>query len=319
MTRIRTIVIALFSLLALTALVAGCGGGDSEEPPSASALVVDSAKALNAQNPARFAFETQARVDELKPAAGAGPQVQQFSSSPTSLGLSGAISPEAVQAKGSAAFGGQTFTAEALAGAKEVYVRFLGQWYGSEEFGLDQAKQQAEQQGGKTSDQAFNEAVANIERYGKDVFTGDVSEGPEVDGTATWQTEGTLNVDGLEKIAEQNGEQVTAEDREVLDKVAQGTTLTYVVGQEDKLPRQARFAVDIKPSEFADSVRENADDLKQVERVKASFTVNMSKWGEPVKITPPADFQPLEQLVGQFLGGAGAGAGAGARGGISGQ
>jgi hypothetical protein len=316
-TSIRPIVIALVSLLALTALVAGCGG-DSEEPPSASALVIDSAKALRAQKPARFAFETQAKVDELKPAAGANPQVQQFAGSPTSLGLAGAISPEAVQAKGSAAFGGQTFTAEALAGAKEVYVRFLGQWYGSKEFGLDQAKQQAEQQGGKSSDQAFNEAVANIERYGKDVFSGDVSEGPEVDGTATWQTEGTLNVDGLEKIAEQNGEKVTAQDREVLDKIAQGTTLTYVIGQEDKLPRQAKFALDIKPSEFADSVRDNAEDLKQVEQVKASFTVNMSKWGEPVKISPPASFQPIEQLFGQFLGG-GAGAGSGAPGGLSGQ
>jgi hypothetical protein len=43
--------------------------------------------------------------------------------------------------------------------------------------------------------------------------------------------------------------------------------------------------------------------------VRASLTVNMSKWGDEVTIEPPADFQPLEQLAGQFLGG-GAGGGA---------
>jgi len=308
-TRIRTTVIALVSLLALAALVAGCGGGDSEQPPSPSALVIDSARALKAQKPARFAFDTQARVDEVVPAAGAGPQVQQFAGAPSSLGLSGALSPEAVQADGSASFAGQTFTAEALAGAQEVYVRFLGSWYGTKAIGLQQLRQQAEQAGGKSSDQAFNELVANIERYGKDVFTGEVTEGPEVDGTPTWQSEGTLNVDGLEQIAEQQGQQVTAEDREVLEKVAQGTTLTYLIGQEDKLPRRVKFALDIKPSEFAASARENSEDLKQVEQVKASFTVNMSKWGEPVKITPPANFQPIEQLAQRLLGGAAAGGG----------
>jgi hypothetical protein len=308
-TRFRTTVIALFSLLAISALVAGCGGGSSEQPPDPSALVIDSARALKAQEEASFTLDTQARVDELVPASGADAQVQQFAGSPTSLGLSGAFSRDAIQAKGSAQFGGQTFTADALAGPKELYVRFLGRWYGSKDIGLEQLRQQAEQRGGKSSDQAFNEAVANIERYGKEVFTGEVTEGPEVDGTATWQTEGTLNVDGLEKIAKDQGEQVTAEDREVLEKVAQGTTLTYVIGQDDKLPRRIKFALDLKPSEFADSARGNSEDLKQVERVRASLTANMSKWGEPVEIKPPANFQPLEQLAGQFLGG-GAGGGA---------
>jgi hypothetical protein len=310
LTRIRTTVIGLVSLLALAALMAGCGG-DSEQPSDPSALVIDSARALKAQNPARFAFDTQARVDELVPAPGADAQVKQLSGSPASLGLNGAYSPEAIRAKGSAAFAGQTFTAEALAGAKEAYVRFLGQWYGTKEIGLEQLRQQAEQRGGKSPDQAFNESVANIERYGKDIFTGDVTEGPEIDGTATWQTEGTLNVEGLEKIAEQQGEQVTAQDREVLEKVADGTTVTYVIGQDDKLPRRVRFALDIQPSELADSARESSEDLKQVERINASLTVNMSKWGEPVEITPPANYQPLEQLAGRFLGG-GAGGGGGA-------
>lgn len=308
MTRIRTTVIALFSLLAFTALVAGCGGGSSEQPASPSALMVDSARALRAQKPARFAFDTQARVDELVPAPGAGAQVRQFSGSPTSLGLSGAFSPEAIKAKGSAAFGGQTFTADALAGAKELYVRFLGQWYGTKQVGLQQLRQQAEQRGGRSSDQAFNEAVANIERYGKDVFRGQVSEGPEVDGTSTWQTKGTLNVDGLVKIAEQKGEKVTSQDRQVLDKVAQGTTFTYLIGQDDKLPRRLQLALDLKPSEFAASARDNSKDLKQVERLRASFTVNMSKWGDKVEIEPPPNFQPIEQLAQRFLGG-GAGGG----------
>ncbi len=311
MTRFRITVVALISLLALVALVAGCGGGgDSEQPPSPSALVIDSARALKAQKPTRFAFDTQARVDELVPAAGASPQVQQFSGSPTSLGLNGAYSAEAIQARGSASFAGQTFTAEALAGARELYVRFLGSWYGTKDIGLQQLRQQAEQRGGRSSDQAFNEAVANIERYGRDVFTGEVTEGPEVDGTPTWQTEGTLNVDGLQKIAERQGEQVDAQDREVFEKIAQGTTLAYVIGQEDKLPRRVRFAVNLMPSQFAGSARENGEDLKQVERVRASFTVNMSKWGDPVEIKPPANFQPIEQLAQRFLGGAlGGGAG----------
>lgn len=307
MTRIRIILTVLALPLALVVLVAGCGGG-AEKPPSPSALVIDSARALKAQKPARFAFDTKASVDEIVPAAGASPQVQQFAGSPNSFGVKGAYSPEAITAKGSANFIGQTFTAEAQAAAREVYVRFLGQWYGTKQFGLDQLKQQAEQQGGKSSDQAFNEAVANIERYGKDVFTGDVTEGPELDGEPTWQTVGTLNVDGLAKIAQDRGEQVSAQDREVLEKVAQGTELTYVVGQEDKLPRRLRFSFDVRPAEFADSARENKAALKQVERVRASFNVNMSKWGDPVEIRPPANFQPLEQLAGQFLGG-GAGGG----------
>lgn len=301
MTRAR---LFLLSLLALAVLVAACGGGSSEQPPSPSALVIDSARALKAQDPLRFRFDTQARADEIVPAAGARPEVRRFTDSPSSLGLSGAFSPDAIEAKGSAAVAGQAFTAEALAGARELYVRFLGSWYGTKQIGLEQFRQQAEQRSGRSSDQAFNEAIANIERYGDQAFEGEVSEGPEIDGEATWQTEGTFSVDGLARIAEQKGERVTAEDREVLEKVAQGTRATYVVGQEDKLPRRLRLSFDLRPAELAESAREKEEELRQVERVRASFTVNMSAWGEPVEIDPPADFQPLEQLAQRFLGGA---------------
>ncbi len=299
----RTTALALAALLTLTALLAGCGGS-SDKPASPSALVTDSAKAVRAQKPARFNFNAQARADQVVPAAGASDEIRQLSSSPSSLGLSGAFSPEAIQAKGSAQLGGQTFTAEALAGAREAYVKFLGGWYGTKETGLEELRRQAEQQGGKSSDQAFSEAISNIERYGKDVFQGEVTEGPELEGAATWRTEGTLNADGLVKLAQDQGEQVKPEDREVLEKVAQGTTLTYVVGQDDKLPRRLRLAFDLKPSEFAGAATQGDEELKQIERVKASFSVDMSKWGEPVEITPPRDFQPLEQLLSQFLGGA---------------
>lgn len=302
MTRFGNVLFALASLLALAVLAAGCGG--AEEPPSPSALVIDSARALRAQDPARFRFDARARADEIVPAPGAGADIRQFTDTPASVGLSGVFSPEAIEAKGSASFAGQTFTADALAGARELYVRFLGSWYGTKELGLQQLRQQVEQQGGKSTGQAFDETIANIERYGDEVFEGEVREGPELAGDATWQTEGTLNVDGLGKIARQQGKQVTPEDREVLEKVAQGTRLTYVVGQEDKLPRRLRLSFDLRPAELAEAARENEEDLKQVERARASFTVNMSDWGQPVEIRPPANFQPLEQLAQRFLGGA---------------
>jgi hypothetical protein len=228
LTRPRALPIALAPMVVLVGLVAGCGG--SEKPPSPSALAVDSARAVRAEKPVRFAFDTEMSVDEIVPAAGAGPEVRRFTDSPLSLGLKGAYSREAVRAEGSAQFGGQTLTAEALAGARELYVRYLGTWYGTKELGLDQFRQQAEQQGGRSSDQAFKEAMSSIERYGAKVFSGEVTEGPELDGTSTWQTEGTLNVDGLVQVAREQGEQVTAEDRAVLEKVAAGTRLTYVVG-----------------------------------------------------------------------------------------
>lgn len=97
---------------------------------------------------------------------------------------------------------------------------------------------------------------------------------------------------------------MSAEDREVLGKVAEGTRATYVVGQEDKLPRRVRLSFDLRPAELAESARKKEEELRQVERVRASFTVSMSDWGKPVKIEPPADFQPLEQLAQRFLGGA---------------
>jgi hypothetical protein len=300
LTRPRAVSIALAPMLVLVALMAGCGG--SEQPPSPSALVVDSARAVREEKPVRFAFDTEMRVDEIVPAAGAGPEVRRFTDSPLSLGVKGAYSREAIRAEGSAQFSGQTLTAEALAGARELYVRYLGTWYGTKELGLDQFRKQAEQQGGRSSDQAFNQAMSSIERNGPKVFSGEVTEGPELAGTSTWQSEGTLNVDGLLQVAREQGEQVTSEDRALLEKVARGIRLTYVVGQDDKLPRQVRLSFDLRPAEFAGAGGGNSEDLKQVERVRAALTVGMSAWGEEVELSPPPRFEPIEKLAERFLG-----------------
>jgi hypothetical protein len=303
--RIATFVAAL--LVALAALVAGCGG--SEEPASPAALVTDSLKAVREQKPIRYRFNVQARTDEVVPAPGAGEDVRRLAQSPLALGLSGGYSPEALEAKGNAQYGGQTFTADALAGPRELYVRFLGQWYGTKETGLDDLRRQAESRSGRSSDQAFDQALRSIERQGPRVFRGEVTEGPELDGTSTWQTQGTLNAQGLEQIAREQGQQVTANDRRALEQLARATRLTYIVGQDDQLPRRIRLSLDLRPQDFAQSARKQGRQLRQLERLRASLTADMSAWGEEVELRPPGRFQPLEQLLQQFLGG-GAGGGA---------
>ena len=79
MTRIHTLV-AIVLALGLAVVTAGCGR-TSERPPSPASLVLDSARALEAEKPVRFAFDVKARVQELVPAKGAEPDPREFGAS----------------------------------------------------------------------------------------------------------------------------------------------------------------------------------------------------------------------------------------------
>jgi hypothetical protein len=294
-------------LLLLAFVTSGCGAaGDagsgapadatSSGPPEVSRLVSESFAAASSNRSAHYVVDATLT---LEADVSADPQVAAFAQNPMTLHIEGDSSDKALTADGSVSFMGQTFTASLLAGEHEVFVNFLGSWYGRNDVGLaDLQSLQAEQQAAAGAGPSEEELVARLGEF----FTGEVNEGPLTDGVETWQVDGRLSSAGILKLADDYGANGLGEkERQVLDKIVNALSLAMVVGREDMLPRHLELGFSLSADDFA-GLGLSDEQMDGLESVNLELTADMSDYGKTVAIDAPAHFQPLEKLFGQFLG-----------------
>ena len=122
-----------------------------------------------------------------------------------------------------------------------------------------------------------------------------MDEGPVADGVPTWAYNGRLNVDGILDLMAQEAP-LDDDDREQVEKLADSTRFTFLVGKVDGLPRAFQLDMSGEGIDFGGFADEGAGEL--VITLRGSF----SGWGEPVRVTAPGAYAPLEELYRQFFG-----------------
>lgn len=301
----RCALVALLALLAALALVAsGCGsaeaGGagsgseaaDASEAPSLSDLVAASIDAASAAETVHYVLDLDV---EIETSGDSG--LSAFAQGPITLHVEGDASEKAFTADGSAGFAGQTFAAKLLAGEHELFLDFLGTWYGTKDMGLADGTQQ----GGRPPQEFLETAEARelLER----VLDGDVSAGPVVDGVETWRFAGTLDGEGLADLVEEySDEELHSPVRNQLRDLADAAAIEMLIGRGDHLLR--RFDLRLALGSDALKALGGSDrSLDGLTSLSVTATLDLSRYGEPFSYEAPTEFRPFEELFGQFLGG----------------
>lgn len=286
MRRLAAALVLAGSLAVLPACgSAGAAGG--EPAPAPADLAADAVAALLAAGSAHYAVEATADFDGDSAIGG-----------PYGFRFEGDVSLEAVTGKGSITFAGTSLEASLVAGPHEFFVNVMGRWYGTTELGLADAREKLESREEAAKVWRALQTGEGVRKYFDRLFTGEISEGPEVDGEATWKFEGRLNADGLWTLVEELGE-ARAEDREALEALAHGSRVAFVVGRDDRLPRSLDVSVALSAEELEEL---GADDFGPLEAFGYAVTVRLSEFGKPVDYEAPEDFQPLDQVFESFLG-----------------
>jgi hypothetical protein len=272
--------------------LAGCGSDEdtsSGAAPSASAMMADALTAAEREKSAALAMTASAR------GRSSDPQIRQFLAKPLGLKLKGGVSQTAVDLTGTAQWLGRGDTFGIRADQRRSFIRYADSWYGPGD-GLESGRASA----GDKAD--VREAVAALRKHGDRIVRGKVAEGPDLDGP-TWQLSGPLNADGLVQAAKAEGEPMDADEQNALRTIAPLVKITVAVGQEDKLPRRVALAFDVTKAQI-DQLRALADeeDRFPLEALNAKISLDLSKWGDPVKVKAPSDVQPMEALGGALLG-----------------
>lgn len=298
----------LIGLVAVALVATGCGQVDSDgtagaggsqasapsEPPDVATLVADSV-AASEQTSAHYVLDATLMLETNGEAS--DPQLAALASSPIALHIEGDASDTALTAEGSVSFMGQTFSGNLLAGEHELFLNFLGSWYGTKELGLADAQGQSGLSGAPSEEELRTKVIENLD----DLLTGEVSEGPLADGVDTWQLDGRLNADAIMELAQElGGEEITGEARGVLQAIADATTVSLLVGRGDMLPRRFELSFAMTADEMTE-LGASADDLEGLDSIQLDLSADLSDYGKAVAYDAPAQFQPLEQLIGQFL------------------
>ena len=271
--------------------LAGCGddGGSSGSAPKASAMMADALTAAQREKSASMTMTVDAR------GASSDPQAQQLLAKPLALKLAGGVSDAAIALEGTAGFLGRTEPIGVRSDRRRSFIKYGASWYGPTD-GLNASTDGDEQQD-------LEKAVAAVRKHGDKVVDGKVTEGPDIDGE-TWQLSGPLNADGLVQIAQAEGEPLDADEQNVLRTIAPLMKVTLAVGQEDKLPRRLALQFKVTKAQI-DRLKALADQGSAfpLDAADAKVSVDLTKWGEPVEVTPPRDPQPIDALGGALLGG----------------
>ena len=221
-----------------------------------------------------------------------------FAANPISVHAEEDASEQAFTASGSVSFLGQELSGEILGSENEFYVDFLGTWYGTTDAGFADAAQGGlgfeTESGSPTPEELFDQL--------DQVITGEISDGPEVDGAQTWRVEGRLNSAGIAELAETyGGGAFPAEALSGLDAFADSTTLVMLVGRDDGLPRTFEMTMDLS-AEDLEGFSGGDEDLSGLKSFKLEVSGAFSDFGAPVTYEAPAAFEPIEGLLGQFGG-----------------
>jgi hypothetical protein len=289
---VRRFISAIAFLIALVVVLgaAGCGQRFDRSPgdaPAAGDLAGDALQALDEAGSAHF-------VADLKTGATAESESASFS-----VHLEGDASGKAVDAEGSVAFGAFTVNGHVLVGEHAVFVQVMDQWYGDNTGIADELEIARAQHEGRVWDELAT--PEGLRRNFPQLFDGEVTEGPTVDGVATWQFRGKFDAAGVGAFAKRFGAALDAREQELFTKVADASTVVLVVGQEDKLPRRLELSVQL-----------SADDLQELQASGYSSTdgaenfsssLELSEFGKKVEFEQPSNAKPLSQLFDDLFSG----------------
>jgi hypothetical protein len=289
--------ILLTSTLALAACGAddpagggGGGGGSSASAPTPAEMLT---KAItDSTNQKSGAFSMTANVS----GATDDPEVKPFLEKPIKLDISGKASSKAVDIAGKANVKGQDYQLAVRADETKSFIQFMNTWYGPDK-GITSTTQSA-----GTDPAELKQALLKVRQYGNDVLKGEVTEGDEVDGQKTWKFDGGLNPDGIVKVAEAEGQPMTADDQAGLRAIAPLVKLSFSTGQKDGLFREVKMS--FKLTEQQIKVLNSSSDSSDVplKALAVDMTVKVSDYGTDVKIEEPANPQPTKALGGALLG-----------------
>jgi hypothetical protein len=204
---------------------------------------------------------------------------------------------------GNVAFTGKTFHAEVLAGQHETFVNLLGSWYGDRTRGLrDGQKKATDKAAAKASPEQLKQALRWVYDHSDEVLDAQVSAGPDIDGK-TWQARGHCDADGIGKLAQQNGQPVSAQDRKEIATFCHLTEITYVVGADDHLPRELRITAAFDKQALTALASSSGDDSTQeLDRLGVVLDLKLTQWGKHISYKAPAHPKPMDQLGMAVLG-----------------
>lgn len=286
----RRFIPALAFLVALVVVLgsAGCGQRferDAGDAPAPGDLAADALRALEDAGSAHF-------VADLK----TGPTAESESATFT-VHLEGDASATAVDADGSVAFGAFTMNGHLLVGEHAFFVQVMDQWYGDSTGVADELELARKQHDGRV----WNELATpdGLRRNFPQLFDGEVTEGPTLDGAATWQFQGKFDATGVVAFAKRIGATLDPREQQLFEKVADSSTVLVVVGQEDQLPRRIEFSVHFSADELQELQTGGFSSTDGAENFSSSL--ELSDFGKPVNFQQPTDVKPFDQLFDQLF------------------
>jgi hypothetical protein len=277
--------IAYLATLFVVLLAAGCGQRFDRAPGNAPApgdLAADALAALHDAGSAHFVAEVTADAPDEP-------------MSPFSVRVEGDASAAAVDAEGSVTFGGVSLQGRVMADEHSFFVELMGQWYGDDHEGIADALAEAQAEHNRAVWEDLATADGLRRNFGR-LFEGEVSAGPVVDGAATWQFEGRLDADGVVELARRYGAAPSDQEVEEFRLVAEASRFLLVVGQDDHLPRRVELSVDLSDEDL----ERLGGELSTTQSFEAKL--ELSDFGKPVEIDPPADFRPFDELFADLFG-----------------
>ncbi len=276
--------------------LAACGAEDpagtttSANAPTPAELLTKAITESTDQTSAAFALTASVT------GASDDPQVQPFLEKPLKAEISGKASPKAVDISGKATVSGRDFQLGIRADAQQSFIQFMNTWYGPDK-GITGATQST-----ATDPAELKQTLLKLREHANDVLKGEVTEGDEVDGQKTWQFEGTLNPDGIAKVAQAEGKPMSADEQNGLRALAPLVKLRFATGQDDGLLRLV--GIDFKLTEAQIRTLDALSDGEPfpLKALAVNLTLKLSDYGTPVTIEAPANPQPKEALSGALLG-----------------
>ena len=209
------------------------------------------------------------------------PEVKPFLEKPIKLDISGKGSSKAVDIAGKANVKGQDYQLAVRADETKSFIQFMNTWYGPDK-GITSTTQST-----GTDPAELKQALLKVRQYGNDVLKGEVSEGDEVDGQKTWKFDGGLNPDGIVKVAEAEGQPMTADDQTGLRAIAPLVKLSFSTGQKDGLFREVKMSFKLTEQQIKVLNSSSGTSDVPLKALAVDMTVKVSDYGTDVKIRAP--------------------------------
>lgn len=283
-------------------MVAGCLHGDDGAanggPRAAAELAAEAFAAVSEQTGARYSLDVELRIETNGDADG---RLALIANTPIKLHFDGAVSRNAVTGDLSATIRRVPFTARIVAGRRELFIRFMGRWYGSRKTGIGELERWLEAQARRNP--GVGEPLRSedgIRRSFDEIFTGRLRSGPELDGTSTREFQGRPNAAGIEGLSVQNGGRLlTPAESERLAVLTDDVRVRLAVG-DDGLPRRLELRSRIPPADIGSLVTPGSA-LAGVESVSIDARLDLSDWGDEVSYERPSEFEPLSRILGGIV------------------